>query len=394
MDPQLQLVSGSQYRPHLLGSFADAAPDRWGRNLVTKRERELAREQHRRPRNLDDVDFLLGVSDTTRQGALRFRLPGTAEFLGAHTTIPRTIALPALLRASDEADADVEGTAALKTLLDAGTGSLGGARPKAAVLLEDGALGLAKFPHAGDDWDVMAWEATALDMAAAVGIATPEHRLVPVGDRNVLLLRRFDRSTTGDRIGYISAMTVLGAVDGDQADYADLAIQLADVSASLRSDRRDLFARVALSVAIGNTDDHLRNHGFLMARGGWRFSPVFDINPNPDPGATRRTSIAGAVSVDDEVEGLLALADECGLTAIDARERFAATAAAVGGWRTVARRYKIPEREQAMMAESIEPRLDALRREAAIVPFTPPAAQPGSRHDERGRFAARPRPSE
>lgn len=399
LDPQLELVSGAQYQARLPGAFMDAAPDRWGRNLITKRERELAREQQRRPKNLDDVDFLLGVSDSTRQGALRFRFPGTEAFVGAHAVVPRTIALPALLHASQEAAADTASTAAVTALLDAGTASLGGARPKAAVLLDDGALGLAKFPHPGDEWDVMAWEATALDLADAAGIATPEHRLVRVADRSVLLLRRFDRAANGDRIGYISAMTALGAADGEDHDYADLAERLADISAALRQDLRTLFDRVTLSAAIGNTDDHLRNHGLLAERGGWRLSPVFDINPNPDLTAARRTSIAAATTLEDEPTGLLALAADCGLSLAEAQGRIAEILAAAARWREIAGRNRIAEREQARMADSIDSRIEGLRRvastttmpTAARTPVTPRNGADQAR-DARGRFGTDSRP--
>ncbi|NLF05250.1 MAG: type II toxin-antitoxin system HipA family toxin [Actinomycetales bacterium] len=361
IDPQLALVSGAQHRQGLFGSFADAAPDRWGRNLVTRLERENARAEGRLPRSLDDVDFLLGVSDATRQGALRFRLPGTDTFLGPHAEVPRTIALPALLRASDAATEDGRGKSAIKTLLDAGTGSLGGARPKAAVRLDDGGLGIAKFPHGSDEWNVMAWEATALDVAQSAGITTPDHRLVRVDDRHVLLLRRFDRAKEG-RIGFVSAMTMLDAADGEDHDYFDLAERLAEVSAAARHDRNELFDRVALSVALGNTDDHLRNHGFLVARGGWRLSPAFDVNVNPDLAAPRRTSIAGAVGVADEPDGLLVLAPACGLTPDDARLRIANVIDAASRWRQAALANRITERELTLMADALEPRLDALRR--------------------------------
>jgi serine/threonine-protein kinase HipA len=188
VDPAFPLTRGAQYVAKLPGSFGDGAPDRWGRNLIAKRERAIAREERRRARDLDDVDYLLGVSDDTRQGALRFRHADGSAFLGPHTDVPRLLELPRLLRAADEAASDDDGAAAVKVLLDAGTGSLGGARPKAAVRLDDGALGLAKFPHASDEWDVMAWEATALDIAGRAGLEVPDHRLTKVGPRHVLLL--------------------------------------------------------------------------------------------------------------------------------------------------------------------------------------------------------------
>ena len=360
IDPGLQLTSGSQHQAGLLRAFADSAPDRWGRNLIEKAERARARENASTPRSLDDVDFLLGVSDDTRQGALRFRLPGQDAYLGRPSTVPKLIALPALLRASDELASDADPSNAIKQLLDTGTTGLGGARPKASVLLEDGSLAIAKFPHASDQWDVMAWEATALDLLANVGIRTPEHKLVRVSDRSVLLVRRFDRTPAGGRVGYISAMTATGANDGDRRDYADIVEAIRDISVSSNADQRELYDRVVASVALGNTDDHLRNHGFLADRGLWTLSPAFDINPNPDLSKARATSIAGADLAADEVEGLLDLADDAGIDADEARERIAHVAASIAGWRDHARRHGIAEREITMMADAIEPRLEAV----------------------------------
>ncbi|ACZ29980.1 HipA domain protein [Xylanimonas cellulosilytica DSM 15894] len=360
LDPALPLVSGAQHQSGLVRAFADSAPDRWGRGLVEKAERARAREESRSPRHLDDLDFLLGVSDDTRQGALRFRLPGHEDFLGKASSVPRLVSLPELLHASDELASDEDPSAALKQLLDTGTTGLGGARPKASVRLEDGSLAIAKFPHGSDRWDVMAWEATALDLMERAGIRTPQRRLTRVGERSVLILRRFDRTSTGDRIGYISAMTATGSVDGQHRDYADVAEAMRDLSRSPRQDHQELFDRVIASVALGNTDDHLRNHGFLADQGSWTLSPVFDVNPTPDPWRARSTSIMGADAPPDEVDGLLALAEDCGLTTVRARERMGRVAGALTGWREQARGNRIGEREITMMAESIEPRLEAV----------------------------------
>jgi len=360
IDPALPLVSGAQHQPGLVRAFADSAPDRWGRNLVEKAERARARDERRVPRRLDDLDFLLGVSDDTRQGALRYRLPGSEAFLGKPATVPRLVSLPELLRASDELASDEDPSRAVKQLLDTGTTGLGGARPKASVRLEDGSLAIAKFPHSSDRWDVMVWEATALDLLEVAGIRVPQRRLARVGERSVLVLRRFDRTGDGHRIGYISAMTALSAADGEHRDYAELAEAMRDLSLSPRADHHELFDRVVASVALGNTDDHLRNHGFLADRGSWTMSPVFDVNPNPDPQRTRSTTIMGADAPADEAEALLALAEECSLSPAQARERIARVAGAVTGWRDAARRNGVREQEIAMMADSIVPRLDAV----------------------------------
>ena len=360
IDPALPLVSGSQYQAGLVRAFADSAPDRWGRNLIEKAERVRAREVGRAPRRLDDLFFLLGVSDDTRQGALRFRLPGQEEFLGKPSSVPRLVSLPELLRASDDLASDADPSRAVKQLLDTGTTGLGGARPKASVRLEDGSLGIAKFPHGSDQWDVMAWEATALDLMDSAGIRTPRKRLTRVGGRSVLILRRFDRADDGHRIGYISAMTALAATDGEHRDYADLAEAMRDLSRSPKTDHHELFDRVVASVALGNTDDHLRNHGFLAGHGSWTLSPVFDVNPTSDPWRSRSTSIMGADAPPDEADALLALAEHCSLSAVQAREKMSRVVRAVTTWREQARTNGVCEQEITMMAESIQPRLEAV----------------------------------
>jgi len=365
IDPALPLVAGSQHQSGLVRAFADSAPDRWGRNLIEKGERARAREKSKAPRRLDDLDFLLGVSDDTRQGALRFRLPGVGAFLGKPASVPQLVSLPELLHAADEVASDEDPAQAIKQLLDTGTTGLGGARPKASVRLEDGALAIAKFPHGSDQWDVMAWEATSLDLMDSAGIRTPRRRLTRVGERSVLILRRFDRTDEGHRIGYISAMTALGASDGEHRDYADIAEAIRDLSRSPRADHHELFDRVVASVALGNTDDHLRNHGFLTDHGSWTLSPVFDVNPTPDPWRARSTSIMGADTQPEEAEALLALADDCSLGPAQAREKMRRVAGALSGWRDAARNNGIPTHEITMMAESIQPRLEAVLTVAA-----------------------------
>lgn len=361
IDPALPLVSGAQHQTSLVRAFADSAPDRWGQNLIEKAERARARSESQGPRRLDDLDFLLGVSDDTRQGALRYRPAGSTAFVGPPSHVPQLISLPELLHAADELATDADPSAAVKQLLDTGTTGLGGARPKASVRLEDGALAIAKFPHSDDRWDVMAWEATALELLQAAGITTPQRRLTRVGERSVLLLRRFDRDAEQHRIGYISAMTALGASDGDHRDYADIAGAIRDLSRSPKADHHELFDRVVASVALGNTDDHLRNHGFLADRGSWSLSPSFDVNPTPDPWRARATSIMGADVLLDEAEALLALADECSLSLENARVRIERiTSVLAAGWRAAARRNRIREQEITMMAESIVPRLEAV----------------------------------
>lgn len=371
LDPALQLVSGTQQTQGLPGAFSDSAPDRWGRNLIKKRERLLALQESRRPRDFDDADFLAGVSDITRQGALRYRAETGAgpvsAFLDPDHDVPRLLRLPELLHAADTAsrntaarDTGDDGYEAVKLLLAAGTGSLGGARPKAAVLDNNDRQLIAKFPHHEYDWDVSAWEATALDLASAAGVLVPPRRLVRVDGRHVLLLNRFDRAENGGRIGYTSVMTMLERRDGDHADYIDIVDILAEASAQAKQDSRQLFRRVAVSVGLNNTDDHLRNHGFLRVRGGWTLSPAFDVNPNPDP-ELRQTTIAGADSPADEAEGLMELARSCRLSAAEARAVLAGVADEISRWREVAVGNGVPQSQLARFEESFAAGLRTLR---------------------------------
>jgi serine/threonine-protein kinase HipA len=239
------------------------------------------------------------------------------------------------------------------------------------VLDQDGHQLIAKFPHHHDEWDVMAWEATALDLAAAAGASVPLHRLVRIEGRHVLLLERFDRtgrapSTAGNtrgstRVGYMSAMTLLGYRDGDHADYVDIADSLAEVSAQAKEDARQLFRRVAVSVGLNNTDDHLRNHGFLHGRGGWRLSPVFDVNPNPDL-ELRQTTIAGADLPADEAGGLLEFARSCRLTPAEARAELTQVGEALSRWRDLAVENSVPQSQLARFEDSFQAGLGTLRR--------------------------------
>jgi serine/threonine-protein kinase HipA len=231
----------------------------------------------------------------------------------------------------------------VKALLDAGSGSLGGARPKASVR-DDERLLIAKFPHPDDEWDVMAWEKTALDLASAAGIRVPRARLVQVDRRSVLLVERFDREAQR-RVPYVSAMTLLEARDGDTHDYVEIAEAMADVSAGASADLNELWRRIAFSVLINNTDDHLRNHGFLHRRGGWQLSPAFDLNPDPDVRASRQTPIAGVETRAGAIDALMAYADAFRVDPPATAEILGRVSDAVSGWRKIAAGNGIRARE-------------------------------------------------
>lgn len=346
LDPALPLEAGTRYAPGLPGAISDAAPDRWGRNLIRKRLLRSGELGARRP---GELDFLLGVSDETRQGALRFSRESGGPYLAEHADVPKTVALPRLLRAAERVATDDDSDAEVKLLLDAGTGSLGGARPKASVRDDDHLL-IAKFPHPGDSWDVMAWEATALDLAARSGIDIPEHHLVQVGGKHVLLVRRFDRNGTR-RIGYLSAMSLVGAHDGDAVDYLEVAEHLAVVGSSTTADLRQLWRRQLFGALINNTDDHARNHGLLRTPTGWRLAPAFDINPNPEPGEHQMTTLGESRS-SRLIEVLLGCVSEFGLRDAEARQIMDEVRSGVRPWRSAAARNGIRATECDYMASA------------------------------------------
>ena len=353
IDPSHTLAGGSWPRVRgLPRAFDDAAPDRWGRNLIAKRRR-LESSASRGPMpQLDDSDYLLGVSDLTRQGALRFKVDTDGDFQHPAADVPKLLALPALRHAAEQVARDgPHDDSAVKVLLDAGTGSLGGARPKASVRDGDRLL-MAKFGHPEDGWNVMAWEKTASDLALAAGISVPPSQLLEVDGHAVLLIERFDRRQEA-RLGYISAMTLLEAADGETRDYVELAEAIPGHSAEPSADLRQLWRRIAFSIAVHNTDDHLRNHGFLRHRSGWRIAPAFDVNPNPEAGARRVTSIGGAGDAVAEVESLLGYASTFGLTTVEARATLHAVAEAVSGWQSAARSNGISAAEISRFAPVI-----------------------------------------
>jgi serine/threonine-protein kinase HipA len=298
IDPELPLQAGNWPVAHELpGSFMDSTPDRWGRNLINRRYPG---------RRLDNLDYLLGTSDLTRQGALRFKTEQSGAFQYPDTSVPKLVALPELLDATRAIDNPRGSDEAIRYLLDAGSGSLGGARPK-AVVEKDGCLFLAKFPHRSDEADVIAAEYQALVEAGRRQMDVPACELVKVGDANVLLVQRFDRRSlmkNSERIAYISAMTALGAVDGEQRDYLDIIDFITRQGSRPKEDRAELLRRVRYTIEINNTDDHLRNHGFLYEKGGWHLSPLFDINPNPDKNALRQTSFAGHLDAEGSLQAL------------------------------------------------------------------------------------------
>ncbi len=366
LDPALPLVQGTLQTPVELAmfrAFADAAPDRWGRRLVTRAERRRAAAEQTTPRSLGEIDFLLGVRDDLRQGAVRFRDPASGHFLASDDIgVPGLTELPRLVQAAEHLETDQETEMELRDLLRVGS-SLGGARPKAHVVDADGRVAIAKFPSVlHDTWNVMAWEKVSLDLAREAGIRVPDSRLLWLGRRSVLIVNRFDRE--GDRrIGYVSAMTMLEASDGDVGSYLDIAAVIEQFSPRASDDLRELWRRIAFGILISNTDDHLRNHGFLHAGAGtWTLSPAFDLNPNPEPGPKQLSTAIDGYDTAASIQTLMTVAGLFRLTEAAAADVLGEVLAATARWREEAARQGLPESEIAEMSWAFEhPEGDAAR---------------------------------
>jgi serine/threonine-protein kinase HipA len=368
LDPGLPLITGQQQTQagqKMFGSFSDCAPDRWGRTLVDRAERRAAADADRTERSFGEIDYMLGARDDMRQGALRFREPtdGSPFLTPPPYGVPTLVNLPELLTAAGRAEREEPIEADLALLLNGGS-SLGGARPKAHVIDERGRPAIAKFPSpAADSWDVMRWEAVALDLAGGAKIAVPRSQLLEISGRSVLVIERFDRTGREDRLGYISAMSLLESSDGERGSYLEIADAIERESPSPMSDLTELWRRIAFSILISNTDDHLRNHGFLrVASAGWSLAPAFDLNPDPSVGPKE---LSTAIDYDDRearIDLLLEVAPEFRLGADAARTVLGEVAAATARWREVAGRLGLSPSAQAQMAPAFEAQSEAAGR--------------------------------
>ncbi|MGO8887669.1 MAG: type II toxin-antitoxin system HipA family toxin [Streptosporangiaceae bacterium] len=358
LDPALPLVTGTLQTPAgyaLFGAFADSLPDRWGRTLIQRSERVRAKAAGTAPRSRGEIGLLLGVRDDLRQGALRFRLDHQGPFLATEASgVPALTDLSALLDIAARVEQDNADYEDLKRLLRAGS-SLGGARPKAHVLDAGGRIAIAKFPSGGSDaWDVMAWEKVALDLARAAGVTVPDSELVRIGGRHVLIVDRFDRRGSA-RIGYASAMTMLEARDGDQRSYLEIAAVIEERSAAASAELRQLWRRIAFAILISNTDDHLRNHGFLHQHAeSWSLSPAFDLNPNPAPGPKELSTAIDYADARASVETLLSVADFFRLDTGSAMQVLAEVTQAAANWRNVASARGLTKRDLDEMEPAFE----------------------------------------
>lgn len=340
-----------------LGALSDSAPDRWGRELMKLAERREAKKAERAPRTLYESDFLLGVDDASRIGALRFRDPAKpGEYLspGGPNSIPPFLSLPKLLQASQSVfDEDPDG-AYLKYLLRPGA-SVGGARPKAVVRGTDGALLIAKFPKPDSDHiNIPAWEQVALNLYRMTGANTAVSQLRGVANRQVILLERFDRDGQ-ERIPYLSAMSMLGAADGETRSYLEMVDIIRQTGAP--KDITELFRRMVNNVLLSNRDDHMRNHGFLYRNGTWELSPAFDINPVPAVEGGRYLSTALTIEdTEATIENCIEAADYIGLKRPAVNDIIERSAKAISQWRAEAQKLNITPSQIDAMASAFEHR--------------------------------------
>lgn len=349
LDPDLSLDEHPFFpKPELgnFGIFLDSSPDRWGQTLMKRREALQAKDENRPPRTLYAWDFLIGVQDFTRQGALRFRLSGTEDFLGNDmlaappvTTLREleAVAYQLSVRRIDDLDALRKWLA----VLVAPGASLGGARPKANFTEADGSLWIGKFPARDDDRDIGAWEYVVHGLAIKARIDVPPAKLVRLNnDFHTFCVKRFDRAN-GARQFYASAMTLLRKEHSEGTSYLELAqfLRSNGDGAHAEADLEQLFRRVAFNVAVGNRDDHLRNHGFVLGTNGWRLAPAFDVNPNID-------KAEHVLNLDDadnrpSLETVLTTSQFYGLSANHAKQIVEEVASAVDNWRDAARKAGI-----------------------------------------------------
>lgn len=359
LEPALKLGPGPFHTPAdtpIFGAIGDSAPDRWGRALMRRMERRRAEHEKQTPRTLQEIDYLLLVDDEARQGALRFADREGGPFLREEGTkrTPPLIELPDLLSAAERVAEDKDTEEDLRLLLAPGS-SLGGSRPKASVRDKDGHLAIAKFPRRDDDYNTVLWEAVALTLAHKAGIPVPGARVERVSDKPVLVVRRFDRRN-GQRIPFLSSMSMLAARDNQTRSYMEIADALRQYGAASKDDIRELWRRIIFNILISNTDDHLRNHGFLYSGPtGWRLSPAYDLNPVPVDVKPR--VLTTAINEDDNSASLdvaLKVAPYFELDNERARAEAGSIARAVATWPEEAARQGLTKKEIARMQSAFD----------------------------------------
>ena len=359
LSDDLNNYPGIQYtrlEKDIFGCFSDALPDRWGRTLLLRREQILAQEENRPVRRLSSFDFLIGIDDFSRMGGFRFKETPDGEFINTDNTlrIPPLTDLRELIAASKEIEKSEETNILpekrwIAQLVQPGS-SLGGARPKANVVDADHSIYVAKFPSLKDDYDAGLWEHFCHLLAKKAGINAAETKVIATNDKyHTLLSRRFDRTDDGRRIHFASAMTLLGLNDGDNATtgngYLDIVDFILSGCTNVDANLRKLFRRVVFNICVGNSDDHFRNHGFLLTAKGWTLSPAYDMNPTLND---HQSLLINSKTNKADLSILLDSCEEYMLTPEVAKNIINEVVAAVKDWRVLANRLGIAKREMSL----------------------------------------------
>ena len=343
-----------QQNNEIFGCFADSLPDRWGRTLILRREQILAMEEKRPVRRLTEFDFLTGIDDYTRIGGFRYKIDPTGEFINTSNKlqIPPITEIKELVRASNEIELSEEKNTLpqkkwLFQLIQPGT-SLGGARPKATIIDENKHLYIAKFPSRNDLYDVALWEHLSHLLAKESGLNCSESKVIKTGNKyHTLLSKRFDRTADNKRIHYASAMTMLGLKDGCNANtgngYLDIVNYIIKNCCNVDYNLKELYRRVAFNISIGNSDDHFRNHGFLLTPQGWTLSPAFDINPSL---SKEQSLLINSYTAKSDLNILLDSCEEYMLNHNTAKQIIEEVLKGISKWKSLANKINIPQSEQ------------------------------------------------
>lgn len=357
---------GQQYTQpgrDIFGCFSDALPDRWGRLLLNRREQILATEEKRPIRKLSSFDYLMGIDDFSRMGGFRFKENQDGEFINCEKSlrIPPLTDIRALAAACMEIEKSEERNQLpekkwLLQLVQPGT-SLGGARPKAGVMDERGNLYIAKFPSRNDDHDVGLWEHHSHLLAKAAGVVAAETSIIETGGKfHTLLSKRFDRTADGKRRHFASAMTLLGLTDGCDAKsgngYLDIVDFILQNCCDVEDNLLQLYRRVAFNIAIGNSDDHFRNHGFLLTPRGWTLSPAYDLNPTLND---YQALLINSTTNHADLNILLDSSEEYMIGKEDAKRIIDDVKTGVKQWKSIAIRLGIAKREIDMFEQVFQP---------------------------------------
>ena len=356
---------GQQYTQpgrDIFGCFSDALPDRWGRLLLNRREQILAAEERRPIRRLSSFDYLIGIDDFSRMGGFRFKTIPDGDFINcdSHLRIPPLADLRSLVAASMEIEKSEEQNRLpemkwIQQLVHLGS-SLGGARPKAGVRGTDGCLYVAKFPSRNDDYDVSLWEHLSHLLAKKAGVNAAETSVISTGEKyHALLSKRFDRTADGRRIHFASAMTLLGLTDGSDAQtgngYLDIVDFILQNCCDVENNLRQLYRRVAFNIAIGNTDDHFRNHGFLLTPKGWTLSPAYDMNPTTNE---YQSLLINSSTNKSDLNLLLGSSEEYMIGKDEASKIIQEVTNAIKVWRRMAASLGIAKREMELLEQILD----------------------------------------